>query len=141
MSLLWGYESQKCDGEYCPNDCDRCYKADKSMEDIEDIKSDRPISQILERIAQTKAKPAEECAYPRCEECDKYHGHYCTVPIVFSKQASLMLDDFMGKTNQRLTELEKLVTDEILGEKPKATEDPNMTWEDFFKGEYEVLDV
>ena len=23
----WAYEAWKCDGEYCPQDCDRCYKA------------------------------------------------------------------------------------------------------------------
>ena len=24
---LWAYEAWKCEGEFCPNDCDHCYKA------------------------------------------------------------------------------------------------------------------
>ena len=30
---LWAYSSEKCDGEYCPGDCDRCYKADWSEDE------------------------------------------------------------------------------------------------------------
>ena len=25
--MRWAYEPWKCDGEYCPQDCDHCYKA------------------------------------------------------------------------------------------------------------------
>ena len=25
---LWRYSPSKCDGGYCPKDCDNCYKAD-----------------------------------------------------------------------------------------------------------------
>ena len=24
---LWAYEAWKCEGEFCPQDCSRCYKA------------------------------------------------------------------------------------------------------------------
>ena len=33
MSDLWGYEPKKCDGDYCPYDCDKCGKADEYDED------------------------------------------------------------------------------------------------------------
>ena len=42
MSLLWGYDPRKCDGEYCPNDCDICYKAEIEIED--DITPERNTS-------------------------------------------------------------------------------------------------
>ena len=25
---LWSYSPEKCEGDFCPNDCDRCGKAD-----------------------------------------------------------------------------------------------------------------
>ena len=104
MSLLWGYNSQKCDGEYCPNDCDHCYKADLEVRTLA----------VLERVSQSRATPIEDCGYPKCEECDKYHGHYCTVPIVVSKQIFRQTDERLRKLEYELTELKALVTDEIL---------------------------
>ena len=35
MSIKWGYEDWKCDGEYCSGDCDNCYKAELTKDDIE----------------------------------------------------------------------------------------------------------
>ena len=26
MTLLWSYDPEKCDGDFCPNDCDFCNK-------------------------------------------------------------------------------------------------------------------
>ena len=72
-------------------------------------------AETLERINQSKAKPASECIYPQCEDCDKYHGHYCTVPIVFSKQIFRHTEERLENLQYRLTRLEELVTDEILG--------------------------
>lgn len=37
---LYKYEEWKCEGEYCPNDCDRCYKADLTKEDLEEREED-----------------------------------------------------------------------------------------------------
>lgn len=68
----------------------------------------------LERVSLNRAKPVEECMYPHCEECDKYHGHYCTVPIVVSKQQWLILEGKMWEWYKRMDDLENLVTDEIL---------------------------
>ncbi len=76
------------------------------------------IPEMLERTSQSTAKPIENCIYPRCEECDKYHGHYCTVPMVVSKQDLLLTEALIVSMEKRLTELETLVTDEILGSKP-----------------------
>ena len=61
------------------------------------------------------AKPMEECKYPLCEECVHYIGHYCTVPIVVSKQQWLILEGKMWEWYKRMDDLENLVTDEILG--------------------------
>lgn len=73
----------------------------------------------LERTDLHRAKPVSECIYPKCEECDKYHGHYCTVPMVVSKQMWLILGDLYKKLMERVDTLENLVTDEILGDKPQ----------------------
>ena len=32
----WAYEPSKCDGDFCPHDCDRCEKSDFFVEDEED---------------------------------------------------------------------------------------------------------
>jgi len=32
MSDLWLYVPEVCDGDFCPQDCDRCYKSDAAME-------------------------------------------------------------------------------------------------------------
>lgn len=37
---LYKYEEWKCEGEYCPGDCDRCYKADLTQDDAEEIEQD-----------------------------------------------------------------------------------------------------
>lgn len=124
---LWGYEAEKCDGDYCPNDCDRCYKADKTAEDL--------TVDALEYKGVYTARPAEECVYPNCEECDKYHGHYCTVPMVVSKQNYRLTQDLLAQMGKRLTDLENLVTDEILRSDKGITipseVDLNLTWGDY----------
>ena len=91
----------------------------------------------LEQTAEDRARRFEECAYPRCEDCDKYHGRYCTVPIVVNKQMWLILRDFYLETTNRLTDLENLVTDEILrSDKHRQQEqEVNMTWADYFEFE------
>ena len=72
-------------------------------------------AETLERINQGRAKPAEECMYPECEKCDKYHGHYCTVPMVVSKQIWRMTEERLWYLNNRLDTIEELVTAKILG--------------------------
>ena len=69
----------------------------------------------LERKSESKAKPISECIYPKCEECDKYHGHYCTVPMVVSKQNYLLTEEKLQSLEARLNDLENLVTEQILG--------------------------
>ena len=61
------------------------------------------------------ARPMRDCLYPKCEECDNYHGHYCTVPMVISKQIFRRTEERLLKIENSIAELEKLVTDEILG--------------------------
>lgn len=68
----------------------------------------------LERINANKAKPATECMYPNCEDCDKYHGHYCTVPMVISKQFCRMLQEKLEEMEHHIDELENIVYGEIL---------------------------
>lgn len=60
----------------------------------------------LEQLAESKAKPATECIYPKCEECDQYHGKYCTVPIVVSKQQWLAVAQMLESHMNRLRKLE-----------------------------------
>ena len=92
-------------------------------------------AETLERINQSKAKPAGECMYPECEKCDKYHGHYCTVPMVVSKQIYLLTERKLQSLEARLNDLENLVTDEILrsdkGVTIPAETKLNMTWNDY----------
>lgn len=71
----------------------------------------------LERVNLNRAKPVSECVYPKCEDCDKYHGHYCTVPMVVSKQIYRETMERIGKIEKTLTELENLVYDKIMGAK------------------------
>jgi len=72
----------------------------------------------LEQLAESKAKPATECIYPKCEECDKYHGRYCTVPVVVSKQMLMMYNDFYVNTIQKFWDLDRRIDHiqyEVLG--------------------------
>ena len=72
----------------------------------------------LEQLAESRAKPMEECQYPKCEECDKYHGHYCTVPVVVSKQMLMQLEDFARRTNEKFWIMESRIDHiqyEVLG--------------------------
>ena len=69
---------------------------------------------------KAKAKPIEECKYPRCEECINYSGGYCTIPIVVSKQIYIEFNDKIDDLMKRVNELENLVMDEILGENNKV---------------------
>ena len=73
----------------------------------------------LERTGNATAKPATECAYPCCEDCDKYHGHYCTVPMVISKQIYILINDKIDDLMKRVLDLENLVYEEIWGIKPQ----------------------
>ena len=29
----WAYKPEKCEGEFCPGDCDICYKAKRNIEE------------------------------------------------------------------------------------------------------------
>lgn len=120
--------TEECEQDpMCVGDCDLCRK--ETMID----KYNEVGIPALERVTDNKAKPAEGCAYPRCDECDKYHGHYCTVPMVVSKQIFRLTDERIRKLENELTELKTLVTDEILRPKAQPKEDnPNLTWEDYF---------
>lgn len=91
----------------------------------------------LERTGLHRAIPVSECVYPKCEECDKYHGHYCTVPMVVSKQNYIVINDKIDDLMKRVLDLEILVYDEILGEKSQKREknETNLTWEDYFQEE------
>ena len=63
------------------------------------------------------AKPMGKCKYPLCEECVHYIGHYCTVPIVISKQNYIIINDKIDDLMKRVLDLENLVYDELLKDK------------------------
>lgn len=110
----WAYSPNKCDGEFCIGDCDLCYKANIPDDDEEDeIEQDGFItpSHLLESVSADKAKPVTECMYPECEDCDHYHGHYCTVPIVLTKQMYKAGSDLYWQLVSRLILLEGNVED------------------------------
>ena len=79
----------------------------------------------LERKTEKTAKPMSKCLYPKCEECDNYHGHYCTVPMVVSKQIYRETAGRIFYLEKRLADLERLVTDEMLGLTEQTKSDPN----------------
>lgn len=54
---LWAYEPEKCDGDYCPNCCDICSKADADEEHI-------PTWLALDMLAKTLAS---RCDHDICE--------------------------------------------------------------------------
>lgn len=72
---------------------------------------------MLERAGESRAIPIRDCLYPKCEECDDYHGQYCTVPMVISKQIYRTVQERMRTMEESIAWLEKAVTDEILGER------------------------
>ena len=82
-----------------------------------DIYNEVGLPTSLEQTGKDTAKPIEECIYPKCEECDKYHGHYCTVPMVVSKQHFRLTADLLTGLDKRISELENIVTSEILRSK------------------------
>ena len=105
----WAYAPEKCDGKPCVGDCDMCSRAEDEVS--------IPSTDVLEYMGDETAKPIGECAYPNCEECDKYHGHYCTVPMVISKEIWHLAKEFISETESRLTLLESLVADLTIGKK------------------------
>lgn len=147
MSVSLYRWTEECEQDpMCVGDCDLCRK--ETMEDKyneagipAEIEADGFVTraETLERINASKAKPISECIYPHCEKCDKYHGHYCTVPMVVSKQNWLTTEALIVRLEKRLTELENLVTDEILGSKEQTAQAPkdrtNYTWADYFEEE------
>lgn len=145
MSVSLFRWTEDCDQDpMCVGDCDLCRK--EVMEDKYneagipvEIEADGFITRFetLERINANKAKPIKGCAFPKCEGCDDYHGEHCAVPMVISKQIWLTMESLITRMEKRLTELETLVTDEILGSKPRMSNKPetNYTWDDYFKRE------
>lgn len=78
----------------------------------------------LEMTGEGTARPAAKCIYPKCEECDHYHGHYCTVPMVISKQIFIITEDKITDLMKRVLDLENLVYDEIIGDKDGEDGEP-----------------
>ena len=133
MSVSLYRWTEECEQDpQCVGDCDLCRK-----ETMIDKYNEAGIPTALESASANRAKPASKCIYPRCEECDKYHGHYCTVPMVVSKQDFIIINDKINDLMKRVLDLETLVTDEILGSDKGITIPPetklNYTWADYFK--------
>ena len=68
-------------------------------------------------MKKRRAKPAEECIYPRCESCEHYveagAGHFCNVPMVISKQEYIMHKEHTERTDRRIYELEESLFDVV----------------------------
>lgn len=144
MSVSLYRWTEECEQDpTCVGDCDKCRK--ETMNDKYDevgiptmeIEADGFITrpEALERVSQKRAKPVEKCIYPRCEDCDKYHGHYCTVPMVISKQNYIIINDKIDDLTKRMLDLEDIVNYEILRSDkgitiPSETK-LNFTWDDY----------
>lgn len=100
------------------------------------IEETPPKSNALEWVSADRAKLTEKCGYPNCEDCICYVASSCTVPMVVSKQIWRMTEDLITSMRRRLTDLETLVTDEIIGSKERRhilqTDPANYTWDDYF---------
>lgn len=75
----------------------------------------RIMKEVLGEVQIATAAPMTDCIYPLCEDCHYYHAHYCTVPIVFSKQIYHLLREQIDFLRNRVATLEELVTEQILG--------------------------
>lgn len=73
----------------------------------------------LEKVTDTTANPTPRCCYPTCEECDRYVAvgdvSYCTVQIVVTQQHLLLTEERLHRMDERLTELQTVLYDHILG--------------------------
>lgn len=109
----WAYSPEKCDGDFCIGECDKCPKA---REDADHEVTVMP----LEWTSVHSAKPAEKCIYPKCEECGEYVHECCTVPVVFTKQMYHLATELFNVIYERLDIMDELIDTEILdsGEKP-----------------------
>lgn len=81
------------------------------------------------------ARLSKGCIYPNCEKCGYYREHYCTVPMVVSKQIYRLTDERIHRLENELAELKEFVYDEIL-RSDKGIEIPpetklNYTWDDY----------
>ena len=89
----------------------------------------------LERVNLNRAKPVKDCIYPKCEDCKHYHGNYCDVPMVVTKQIYRLTEEKIALMEKMIEELENVVWGEILGSREvdgNEQEDLNLTWSDYF---------
>ena len=86
----------------------------------EDLMKSEPLEYIehanMCMTGNATAQPMQSCGYPKCEECGMYDRHYCTVPMVISKQNYIIIEDKITDLMKRVLDLENLVYDEILGD-------------------------
>lgn len=157
--------TEECEGQPCVGDCDLCRK--ETMIDKYDevgIPTDREVEadgfitrvddlEYTQSVLST-ARLSKGCIYPNCEKCGYYREHYCTVPMVVSKQIYRLTDERIRRLEKELAELKELVYDEIFGSSVKSytlydkpTENPevkiasfstttnseevNFTWDDY----------
>lgn len=108
----WAYEESKCEGDFCIGDCDICPKKYPAWGKPTDG---------LRYTGYLRAEPVKECSYPDCEKCKDYVRmigvYYCAVPMVFSKQKWLMIEEKLNMLERRLTDAENALWTEILGDK------------------------
>ena len=77
-------------------------------------------SRPLERVTDNTANPTSECCYPRCEDCKDHvsfqGAHYCTVPMVITKQTWLLTTALITDLRRDIGEVSEMVYDHILNE-------------------------
>ena len=100
----------------------------------------------IEWVAMDKAREAEPCKYPKCEECSKYIASHCTVPIVVTKQMLCMYETFHKTVMHEMKDIWEVLWDMHEGAPKKTESDPerelyDKTLVEIAEENHEVLDV
>lgn len=59
----WAYDPERCDGDYCPGDCDNCSKWMDDEEEEEDV-----------------------VKVVRCKDCRRYDGLICVINNLYTDE-------------------------------------------------------
>jgi len=68
-------------------------------------------------MIKKKCKPAVDCEFPRCEDCEHYvlldKKMYCNVPMVISKQTWILTESLISSLSKKISDLEEIVYEKL----------------------------
>lgn len=80
-----------------------------------------PEEGLLEQKPNNTASVAQNCFYPRCEECAQYvsiqGAQYCTTPIVVTRHLYERVREKLAELTNKTHELESIVYGAEIGDK------------------------